>query len=119
MWQTPNEPALLKDRNIVRIRARPRDGLSRDGDAGATIEAVQAPFPFPGKQFVQARGGHIGDPSQDIGEPGVGIGLVEACGRDERQHDGGTVSAARRTGECPIAAPESHCEVILPVSTTR
>jgi hypothetical protein len=42
---------------------------------------------------VQARRGKIGDPGEDLGEPSLGIDVVEATGRDHRQHDGGTVGA--------------------------
>lgn len=40
---------------------------------------------------------------EDVGEPGLGIDVVEATGRDHRQYDGGTVGAALAAGECPVA----------------
>lgn len=38
-------------------------------------------LPFPGQQFVQPRRGKIGDPGEDVGEPGLWIDVVEAAGR--------------------------------------
>ena len=57
---------------------------------------------------MEARDGKIGDAGQDVGEPCFRVNLVEATGRDERQHDGGTISAALGTGKCPIAAAEGN-----------
>lgn len=50
------------------------------------------------------RGGKIGDTSEDLGEPGFRVDVVEACRGDEGKHDGGAVGAALGTGECPVAA---------------
>lgn len=60
-------------------------------------------LPFPGQQFVQTRGGQIGDTGENVGEPCLGIDLVEPTGRDHRQHDGGTVGATLAAGEGPVA----------------
>jgi len=58
---------------------------------------------------VQARRGKIGDPDQDLGEPGLGIKVVEAIGRDHRQHDGGTVGATLATSEGLVAPSPRQC----------
>ena len=60
-------------------------------------------LPFPGQQFVQTRSGKIGDPGEDVGEPGFGIDIVKTTGGDHRQHDGGAFGAAQAAGEGPIA----------------
>ena len=60
-------------------------------------------LPFPGQQLVQTRCGKIGDTGEDVGEPGFGIDVVQATGRDHRQHDGGAVSATQTAGEGPVA----------------
>jgi hypothetical protein len=60
-------------------------------------------LPFPGQQFVQTRCGKIGNTGEDVGEPRLGIDVVEATGRDHRQHDGRTVGATLAAGEGPIA----------------
>ena len=52
---------------------------------------------------MQTRCGKIGDADEDVGEPGFRIDLVEATGRDHRQHNGGTVGAALAAGEGPVA----------------
>ena len=52
---------------------------------------------------MQTRCGKIGNTGEDVGEPCLGIDVVEATGRDHRQHDGGTVGAALTAGEGPIA----------------
>jgi hypothetical protein len=57
---------------------------------------------------VQTRCGKIGDTGEDVGEPGLGIDVVEATSRDHRQHDGGTVGATLAAGEGPVAP--SQCD---------
>ena len=57
---------------------------------------------------MQTRSGDIGDTRESVGEPSLGIDVVEATGRDHRQHDGGAVGAALRTGEGPVSASESY-----------
>lgn len=52
---------------------------------------------------MQARCGKISDTGKDVGEPGLGVDIVEATGRDHRQHDGGAVGAAQAAGEGPVA----------------
>lgn len=49
----------------------------------------------------------IGDTGQDVGEPGLGIDVIETTGRDHRQHDGGTVGATLATGEGPVPPSQS------------
>jgi hypothetical protein len=60
-------------------------------------------LPFPGQQFVQTRCGKIGNMGEDVGEPGLRIDVVEATGRDHRQHNGRTVGATLAAGEGPVA----------------
>lgn len=69
----------------------------------AGLPAWPRSFHSAGQQFVQTRCGKIGDTGEDVGEPGLGIDLVEATGRDHRQHDGGTVGATLAAGEGPVA----------------
>ncbi len=64
-------------------------------------------LPFPGQQFVQTRSGKIGNTGEDVGEPGLGIDVVEATGRNHRQHDGAAVSATLAAGEGPVAPSQS------------
>src|SRR6476659_2642782 len=71
---------------------------------GGHVGLAQA-LPFPGQQFVQTRGGKIGDASEDVGEPGFWVDVVEACGGDEGEHDGGAVGAALGAGEGRTAFP--------------
>ena len=70
------------------------DSSGCDGPLIGGLFDLAQPFPFPGKQLVQARGRQIGDADQNIGEPGLRVNVVEACGSDECQHDRGTVSYA-------------------------
>ena len=74
-------------------------GLMIDGLGGLALAR-----PLPGEQLVQTRGGEISDTGEDIAEPRLRIDVVEAAGRDHRQHDGGQIGAALRAGEGPISA---------------
>ena len=55
---------------------------------------------------MQAGDRKIGDPGQHVGEPGFWIDVVETTGRDQGEHDGGTIRPALGTGEGPVAAPQ-------------
>ena len=69
-------------------------------------------LPFPWQQLVQTRCGKIGDTGEDVGEPGLGIDVVEATGRDHRQHDGGTVGTMLAAGKglvAPSQGDASQC----------
>ena len=50
----------------------------------------------------------IGDTSDDVGEPSLGIDAVEAGGLDERVHDGGSAAAFVGAGEGIVLAPKSR-----------
>jgi hypothetical protein len=41
----------------------------------------------------------IGDSSEDVGEPGLRIDVIELRCVDERVHEGGPLGAALRSGE--------------------
>ena len=43
----------------------------------------------------------IGDPGENVGEPGLWVNLVELCGPDERVHQRRSFGPALRPGEQP------------------
>ena len=57
--------------------------------------------PVPGHQLIELLDGMAGDTGKDVGQPGLGIDVVELGGNDEAVKDGGTVTSAIRTGEQP------------------
>ena len=73
-------------------------------------------FPLPREQFVQAGSRDLRDAAEDVGEPELGIDLVEARGHDEGEHDGGPVRAAVGSSEQPGLSAQSHHPFILPMS---
>src|SRR6185436_4257243 len=81
--------------------------LSR-GQLRGGLQGQPSAFPLPGKQFVQAGDRKIGDPGQHVGEPGFWIDVIETTGRDEGEHDGGTIGPALGTCEGPVAAPQGN-----------
>lgn len=58
----------------------------------------------------------IGDASEDIGEPRLGVDIVELCCLYQRVDDGGALTAAVGAAEQPRLAAERHCPFILPMS---
>ncbi len=62
-----------------------------------------ARFPCPGQQIVDALGRVIRQPRQDVGQPRLGIDVVELCGLDQRVDSGGAVAARVGATECPVA----------------
>ncbi len=65
---------------------------------------------------MQAGDRKIGDAGEHIGEPRLWVDVVETAGRDNREHDGGTIGPTLGTGEGPVSTPECHCPFILPMS---
>ena len=55
--------------------------------------------PVPGHQLIELLDGKAGDTGEDVGQPGLGITVVELGGDDEAVHEGGTVTAAIGAGE--------------------
>jgi hypothetical protein len=62
----------------------------------------------PRKEFWQARQGHVRQPAEDIGKPCLRVHIVHFGGDDQGVHEGGTVTAARRSGEEPGFPPEGN-----------
>ena len=65
-------------------------------------------FPLPREQFVQTGSCDLRDAAEDVGEPELGIDLVEARGHDEGEHDGGPVRAAVGSSEQPGLSAQSQ-----------
>lgn len=61
----------------------------------------------------------VGQPGEDIGEPGLRVHVVHPGGDDQGIHEGGAVTAARRSGEEPSfpaegnAAQGPFCRIVL------
>lgn len=49
----------------------------------------------------------ISNTSENVGKPGLGIDLVEAAGRDHRQHDGDTIGAGRLPPKVQLRLPNA------------
>ena len=50
----------------------------------------------------------VGDPGQHVGEPGLGVDVVELGGGDKGIDRGGPVAAAIGAAEGPVAAPDGN-----------
>jgi hypothetical protein len=48
------------------------------------------------------------DAGEAVGEPCLGIDVVEASGLDQRDHDGGAFGATVRSGEQPCRLPKAR-----------
>jgi hypothetical protein len=58
--------------------------------------------------------GVIGDAGQHVGEPSLGIDIVEFGGVDQREHDRGALAAAIGAGEQPgLAAQRNPAQLAL------
>jgi hypothetical protein len=49
--------------------------------------------PGPGQQFVDAVGGMFSDAGEDVGQPGLGIDVIQLGCDDEPVEDGGALAA--------------------------
>ena len=63
-------------------------------------------LPVPGEEFVQAVLRLLGDAGEDVGEPGLGVDVVELRGADESVHHRRPLAAAIGAGEEPGLASE-------------
>ena len=57
---------------------------------------------------MQAGDRKIGDAGEHIGEPRLWVDVVETAGRDNREHDGGTIGPTLGAGEGPVSTPECN-----------
>jgi hypothetical protein len=55
-------------------------------------------FPSPGKKLVYAMSRMTSQTSEDIGQPGMGVDVVQPAGHDETIDGGGSLTAA--IGSC-------------------
>ena len=62
---------------------------------------IGAVFPMPGAELVEAGDRMIGDPTRDVGEPGLWVDAVELSGLDQREHRSGDPSGARKGRSAP------------------
>ena len=79
--------------------------LASGRDSG---ERILVRGPVPRQQFVEPAGGMFGDAGQHIGEPCLGIDVVEFCRDDETVKESGTLAAAVGAGEQPCLASKGQ-----------
>ena len=60
------------------------------------------------EQAIEIAGAVVVDAGQDIGEPGLGIDVVEPGRLDQRVHEGGALTTAIGAGEQPGLAAERN-----------
>src|SRR5437763_15139190 len=61
---------------------------------------------MPGEELVEAGDRMIGDPPQDVGEPGLWVDAVELSALDQRKHRSGALAAAVGASEQPGLAAD-------------
>ena len=61
----------------------------------------------------------VGKLGENVGEPGVGIDVVELAGLDQRIDRRRPAPALVGTGEVPISAPDGNLAFILPIVGQR
>ena len=87
---------------VILSRVRERSGRLLD------LDGLPCRYPVPGEQFLNAGLRMIRHSGDDVGEPGVGIDVVEATGLDEGIHGGGAPTAAVGACERPVASSDCH-----------
>ncbi len=58
----------------------------------------------------------IGDAGEDVGEPGLGVDVIELAGFDEGVDRGRAPAAGVRAAKGPVAASDGNHASILPIS---
>ena len=72
-------------------------------------------LPVPGEEFVQSGLRLLGDAIEDVGEPGLGVDVVELGGTDQGVHHRRPLAAAIGACEEPGLASERDRAFILPM----
>ena len=80
------------------------------------LHDVAGLFPTPREQRGKVGDGVICDPGEHIGEPRLGIDIVELGGLNQCVHDCGALAAPLRAGEKPGFAAQCNHPFILPMS---
>ena len=62
--------------------------------------------PVPGQEFVETSDRMVGDAGEHVGEPSLGVDVVELGGGDQAVDDGGALAAAVGAGKQPRLAAE-------------
>ena len=62
-------------------------------------ELLLSGLPVPGEEFVKAALRYVGDPGEDVGEPGERIDIVETRGAKEAEHHRGALATTVRADE--------------------
>jgi len=112
--------ASTKDRGVCRgefiggVLLIGTDQASVSGYAARSCRWVSCQF--HGRSSLSRLCGVSGDPAKDIGEPCLGIDVVELGGADEGIHGCGASAAAVEAGERPRFAAEGDRAFILPIS---
>jgi hypothetical protein len=86
-----------------------RTALKRCGGRGSgrCAELGRAGQP-PGLELVDLFGPMIGQPGEDVGEPGLRTDAVKLGGFDRRVDRGGSLATPVRSGEGPVVPAEGH-----------
>jgi hypothetical protein len=63
-------------------------GFSRDRRNSGLLS-----LPVPREEIRHLRGGQVGQPGEDVGQPGLRIGVIQLGRDDQGIHEGGAVSA--------------------------
>src|SRR5918998_4593505 len=87
--------------------------------AGSARGDVSRGRPVPWQEVADPPGGMIREPGQYVGEPGLRVDAVELRGLDQGVDRRRSLPTAIRAGERPVAPPDGHCRVILPMSGRR
>lgn len=74
--------------------------------SGGDVSAVG--LPVPRQEVIEAPSGVAGDAGEDIGQPGLGIDVVELGGLDQRVDHRGSLAAAIRAAEQPGLPAKWH-----------
>jgi hypothetical protein len=85
--------------------------MSGGAASGLGGVAILGLAPVPGQQPMQPGGRVVGNPGQDIGEPGTWVDTVQLGGGDERIHGSRLLAATIAAGNQPGLTTESHLGV--------
>jgi hypothetical protein len=84
------------------LMRKPPVGTAGGGGQAASLARL---VPVPRQKLIKVLDGVIGDSSEVVGEPSLGVHVIELRSRDQRGHDGSAVGAPPPKGTCVRSRP--------------
>ena len=92
--------------DLAQVATAPSEYASGENRGSGRLALIVCGAPVPGKQFVETALWDVCDLRENIGEPGLGINVVQPAGLNQRVGDGRALPAAIGAAKQPRLSSE-------------